>query len=73
MVDRVYDLLSIFDTDPELQEADERGDPSLYRALTISRFPASERSEVLRRTLLEGRSAKWLKGELIPQVAPLPR
>jgi hypothetical protein len=60
-VDRVYDLLSIFNMDTELREAMERGDLTLYKAVVISRFPASERSEALRKTLREGRSVKWLR------------
>ncbi len=63
-VDRVYDLLSIFNMEAQLREAVERGDLALYRAVVISRFPASERSEVLRKTLREGRSVKWLRREL---------
>jgi ParB-like chromosome segregation protein Spo0J len=62
--DRVYDVLSTFDMDADLRDAFEKGKLTLYKAVVLSRFPVSERSEVLRRTLEEGRSTRWLRDEL---------
>jgi ParB-like chromosome segregation protein Spo0J len=63
-VDRVYDLLSIFSMDTELRDVVEKDDLGLYKAVVLSRFPSSERSEYLVKTLSEGRSVKWLRSEL---------
>jgi ParB-like chromosome segregation protein Spo0J len=63
-VDRVYDLLSVSSMDSTLRTALERGDLTLYQAIIISRFPVSERSEVLERALREGLSVSRLKREL---------
>lgn len=63
-VDRVYDLLSIFSMDAELRDALEGGDLNLYQAVIVSRFPSSERPEILDRVLREGLSVKRLKQEL---------
>ena len=63
-VARVYDLLSVSSMSPELKEALEKGSLSLYQSVVINRFPVSERSEILDKTLREGRSVKWLKAEL---------
>jgi ParB/RepB/Spo0J family partition protein len=69
-VDRVYDMLSTFDMDTDLRNAFENGDLTLYKAVVISRFPVSERSEILRRTLEEGRSTRWLRNELSKRKSP---
>jgi ParB/RepB/Spo0J family partition protein len=63
-VDRVYDLLSVADMDPKLRDALERDDLNLYQAVIVGRFPPSERSEILERTLRLRLSVHRLKQEL---------
>jgi len=56
--------------DRDLRNAFENGDLTLYKAVVISRFPVSERSEILRRTLEEGRSTRWFRDELSKRKSP---
>lgn len=63
-VDRVYDLLSIANMSPDLRNPLEQGRINLSKAVIINRFPVSERSEILDKTLKEERSVKWLRAEL---------
>ena len=63
-VDRAYDLLSVINMDQNLKDALEKRKLTLYQAVTINRYPDSERSEILNKTLKEGHSVNWLKREL---------
>jgi hypothetical protein len=63
-VDRVYDLLNVADMDAGIRTALENDQLSLYQAVTISRFPYSERSEILDRTIAGGLPVKKLKHDL---------
>ncbi len=69
-VDRVYDMLSTFDMDRDLRNAFERGELTLYKAVVLGRFSLSERSEILRKTIEEGRSTRWLREELSRRKGP---
>lgn len=66
----IYNLLSLTEMDEEIKQAVHLENIELTHALKISRFPISNRLELLRRTIDEGLSVSKLDGILRGEAEP---